>query len=1350
MDFHCPRPLFMKRLALACSAAMIVTIGASNPAEASFQFADLVAERNLATQGFATETFPYGADQVNRFNGALSYTASIGNSYPVGGDLSYGFHLQYTSNIWRFDVDGGTVSAEIDRRFDAGAGWNLSFGELIPPFSAENPSQFWLYRTPQGQVSRFYQTLNVGDPAVANTFYTRDSTYSRLTLNGSQAIVAFIEGGEKVFDQQANGEWRFTQERDLYGNFFTMTYSPGQRHVTDSHGRVHTIYLQADPANPGAEIIDRIEVAAFAGTTAVYDLSYTTMQVVLPPQDTDSSTPAQQSLSVLSSITLPNGRQSHFQYFAPGESAVAASGRMKSLELVTGGLFDYTYQVVELPKVPGALHVADVIGIATRASRLPSGVSSQGLSSGVSLPHGLWQFAMTLDRDRDSATNAKPRELNTRVTYPDGHNRDYKFSAYAGGDALGDHANPATFTLRDYSFPFSKRHVAANAPLAEGSQIFEADGSLARTMMIRYNFVACSGCWDQQPSINGFRTIFEDGSGVRETNLMWTRRELGRWQTSVSPDNVNGGPKRFIHRTFSSGVPPANQPWVRLGWTERTQEEGSEAQTRQRCLDPTTGQVLRERILAGATPAAHDLIRSYSYYATGERATIRYYGGDTQAVPTGDLCSLSLPSQEQYAEHQTFQYGSLAGVSWLAADGSTFLQTLNATIDPNTGLTVSDSGANGLVTSHTYDALGRVTSSIPAAGHGYATWTTYQPASGTVGLTQRTVVLAADGVTELEKRELKLDAFGRVNERRNWSPNGWLSESAQYDGLGRETAIFFSDGTASYRLGFDALGRVGTSRPREGSIHDQTFSYFGRSTTKTVKIGKQWDETSNSVVEIDRSITTTLDRFGRVIERQTVDADGQQRTETYQRGLGGHIFSTVISDGTTSDTQATPKLSDHRGFRIQTSAGDPISGYDAMGNLTVVDFGEGPVAQIFDRAGRLIEQREGSATGPLWTRNVYAPVSLGNDLRGGNLVSSLRVNRNIPHLAGGEVFVTDHYTYMGDGGSVSEMRTTVTAGNQTIFSFETSRSVDAGGAIASMTFPDCDPSTNDAFSFCTPRVSRVMHTERSYGRIVGLSATVDNATEDWISGVVHDYSGQVVETVLGNGIVSTQTPDSGGSGRLAQLTLLHSNSGAFYDSGLAQYDGLGKLVKLGTQRRVADHAYQLTLPPIPAANGTTLTPSTFPKDRLGQRTRRDYKVPYRWDPASGQQEQVNEIYVYGPGNRMVWNRRFNDYQASSYRNSLDSWYLVDPSGRSVREVTSLTHYAGTQPQWSDAVVSAVAMHVAGELTQDKIFIGDKLIGRTDDRANSPARVFFHRDFFGRRFAESSSNGTVDAFEAPLH
>ncbi|MEM8962878.1 MAG: hypothetical protein AAGD38_15440 [Acidobacteriota bacterium] len=1322
---------------LAWVALLLVALMSTPPAW-SASFAEIVAERNLRSHGSSTETFPSGGDRINRFNGALAYTVPLGSPVPIGGRVSFMPRLEYASNLWRFSTTGAQVSATLDERFDAGAGWSLSFGELIAPGTTLNPGPLWVFRSPNGVVSRFYQTLHDGDAVVFHTFYTRDGSLLRLTVDGTEAVIASLNGVEKVFAQQPSGDWRFTTQRDIFGNHFQVTYSASERLITDSHGRSHRIVMQADPAGSPSQVIDRVELAAFDGTVATYDLDYSVVTIALPPQDNDPSTPVDRDVAVLTSMTDPVGQVTSFTYHPL--SAGSASGRLQTIGLATGGFLDYVWQTVELPKVPGALHAADVVGVAQRITRITKPKKTIT---------GVWQLTMSLDRDRDATTSDLPREATTRIVYPDGHEREYLFSAFAGGHYFNDNQPPVSFYLRDYAFPFSKRNAVPGDTFFEHERVYDAGGQLLRTTKKQYAWASCAGCWDRHPKPSGEQVIYHDSGSLTETLSYGAPDNLGRWGTIHSWSSTGQPATRVTTRSYDHGVPAAGSPWVVAGWNTEVIQQGGESLRVERCVDAATGLVTRKRIVSGATQGANDLIRTYTHHASGALSVTRHYGGDVQPLATGDLCTLVLPSQEQYARYQMYQYGSLASSGWLADDGSIFLETYSATIDVSTGLASTAAEADGFTWTYDYDTLGRRISATPPVGHGGLELTTHQPATATTKASVTVEVYGPDGVTVIEKRRSKIDPLGRVDQLGRWSDGAWRLSTTSFDMMDRTQTVTTPDGGKTRYLDHDASGRPTTVRPPEGAVHDRTYVYGGRSVSETVKIGKTWDAVTASVVEIDRMITTTTDRFGQRIERHTADADGEHRTETYTHGLDGEVRARVVTDGVVTDTLTTPDLTDNRGFQVQTSDGTPIGDYDALGNRHVVDFGEGPVAQIFDRAGRLVEQREGTATGPLWSRSVYAAASGGNDFKGGKLVSSQRVNRNVPHLIGtSEVWVEEAYAYTGDGGSVASRTTTVSAGSQTIFSFVTTQGLDVTGQIASVTFPDCDPSVNDIFTICDPRYTRVMVSERDHGDLVRFYGIVDGTNEPWIDGVVRDASGRIVETTLGNGIVETRTPHVSGHG-LGRLVLSHPGSGAFYDSDDAEYDGLGKLVALGAQRYVSEHAYSLAIQPIPNAGSSTPPSTTVPHDPLGQPTRREYRVPARWNLTSGQQEQVTEILVYGPGNRLVWRRVFNDYQVSTYRNSIDRWYLTDPSGRTVREASSLTYYAGVAPQWSNAQVDGVWFYGAGNRSEDGIFLGGRLIGRTDDLPNSPARTFLHRDFFARYFATSSADGVIEANAAPL-
>src|SRR5437867_1249448 len=81
-------------------------------------------------------------DTVSLFNGNLIIAVPLAAQFPLNGGFSYGIHLIYTGQPWDFPQllgdDGGPEQvfkpAPVpNRRSNAGMGWRVSMGRLIPP-----------------------------------------------------------------------------------------------------------------------------------------------------------------------------------------------------------------------------------------------------------------------------------------------------------------------------------------------------------------------------------------------------------------------------------------------------------------------------------------------------------------------------------------------------------------------------------------------------------------------------------------------------------------------------------------------------------------------------------------------------------------------------------------------------------------------------------------------------------------------------------------------------------------------------------------------------------------------------------------------------------------------------------------------------------------------------------------------------------------------------------------------------------------------------------------------------------------------------------------------------------------
>lgn len=265
-------------------------------------------------------------DSVNLFSGGLTIAIPLGPEYPVGGGFSYQLMLAYNSYVWdREELVGAQCPPMVQECIkvsatpvsNAGLGWTLQLGTLFPPDTppVNDDEDLWLYLGPDGGRHLFYDTLHEEelpdpDPGV---WYSRDGTYLRLTFQGGtpdRYLLDTPSGVRHTFELR-QGRWRLKRMEDRFGNFLEVTFvngPPARWDLTDSHGRVHKITFQDPPV--GSEIterqVDKVEVAAFGGTTALYDLSYEDTAIERPFDDSAGS-PANAFVPLLTEIDLPEG-----------------------------------------------------------------------------------------------------------------------------------------------------------------------------------------------------------------------------------------------------------------------------------------------------------------------------------------------------------------------------------------------------------------------------------------------------------------------------------------------------------------------------------------------------------------------------------------------------------------------------------------------------------------------------------------------------------------------------------------------------------------------------------------------------------------------------------------------------------------------------------------------------------------------------------------------------------------------------------------------------------------------------------------------------------------------------------
>lgn len=399
---------------------------------ASSAFADVndaFLERGYKPDG----TYDFSSlDTINLFNGNLSLSLPLGEAFPQGGGSTFGLQLAYTSNIWDFDYECSTTGPEWhpigrppfffgaeecvtqaypERNVNAGLGWSLDLGSLIPPKhptpDRKHPSYY--YRAPDGGRTAFFPELRPGVQVSGGnglwTYFSRDAQFLKLestlelharTPTASDTItVHFPNGSRKKFgwlkwlraDSTDGGDydWRVMEIADAFGNATTVRYCspavalPGnspceesQWHIVDARSRAYTVNfhpVDINPANvniPPSAVRSVVVPAASGSGIATYDFSYTHLPLKPGcPHNLDDGQGNQASDAwALKEVLLPpnaNGeRESYqFKYITGGTNdpevdarphCSTTKGRLREVTLPTLGTYQYSYANYTLPR----------------------------------------------------------------------------------------------------------------------------------------------------------------------------------------------------------------------------------------------------------------------------------------------------------------------------------------------------------------------------------------------------------------------------------------------------------------------------------------------------------------------------------------------------------------------------------------------------------------------------------------------------------------------------------------------------------------------------------------------------------------------------------------------------------------------------------------------------------------------------------------------------------------------------------------------------------------------------------------------------------------------------------------
>ena len=292
-------------------------------------------------------------DSVNLFNGNLTMAVPLSPVYRVGPSLSYQFALTYNSKVWDFETYDYTNGRHTDmipnRRSNAGIGWRLSFGRLLPPTDASvdhstDDRDMWVYESPAGDEHPFAEATSTK----ATT--AEDASALRLVwIDANTRDVEFPSGERHRFTWVSNVGWTIYQMSDRFGNWVRFAYQwagtrPQTITVTDSLDRTNTLYSDYSAAMgetvDGGAILQWLKVKGTGGVDAQYDFSYMTRDVFL----SRDGHPAQWvSVPVLTEIKLPDWTLPSHSDRTEFVLDYSNDLQLKSIQFPTGGKVEYTY-----------------------------------------------------------------------------------------------------------------------------------------------------------------------------------------------------------------------------------------------------------------------------------------------------------------------------------------------------------------------------------------------------------------------------------------------------------------------------------------------------------------------------------------------------------------------------------------------------------------------------------------------------------------------------------------------------------------------------------------------------------------------------------------------------------------------------------------------------------------------------------------------------------------------------------------------------------------------------------------------------------------------------------------------